>query len=287
MKVAGLLNKVIVIESLAEGELKTGTRLFEDQLMHLDSKVENLSAEIFPVEDADAFIRCLRAISERIPKEAIAPIIHLECHGDEGGLMLADGSHLPWNRFRNELIKINFASRLNTLVVVGACDGANLISTATQIDGAPFFGVIGVQEEIKAGDLVRRFRDFYSTFFETKDGDKAMEALNKDIGDSEPRFGFIGARALFEASFRNYYWMYCRGKGKKARVEFLVSRVLQNPEVKSRGIKYARKRVKEELSKPEDDFEFFRKRFFFTDRLPEVLERFPMEFNDVIRASDA
>lgn len=287
MKVTSLLNKVIVIESLAEEELKTGTRLFEDPLMYLDSLDENLSAELFSVEDADAFINCLRTISQRIPKENIAPIIHIECHGDEDGLMLADGGHLPWNRFRNELIKINFASRLNTLVVVGACDGANLIGTATQMDGAPFFGVIGVQEEVKAGDLERRFRDFYSAFFEAKDGDMAMQALNKDIADNEPRFRFIGARALFEASFRSYYWKFCRGKGKRERIEFLVSRVLQNPEIKGRGIKYARTKVKEQLSNPEDDFEFFRKRFFFSDHLPEVLERFQMKFEDVIRTSDA
>ncbi|OAN93373.1 hypothetical protein A8B84_20020 [Marinobacter sp. EhC06] len=287
MKVTGLLNKVIVIESLTEGELKTGSRLFEDRLMHLDSYDENLSAEFFSVEDADSFINCLRTISQRIPKENIVPIIHIECHGDEDGLMLADGSHLPWNRFRNELIKINFASRLNALIVVGACGGANLIGSATQMDGAPFFGVIGVKEEVKAGDLENRFRDFYSALFEAKDGDVAMDALNKGIGDNEPRFGFIGARALFEAGFRSYYWKFCRGKGKRERIEFLVSRFLQNPEIKSRGIKYARSKVKEQLSKPEDDFEFFRKRFFFTDQLPEVLERFPMEFEDVIRVPDA
>lgn len=287
MKVTGLLNKVIVIESLAEEELKTGTRLFEDRLMHLDSYSENLSGELISVEDSDAFINCLRKISQRIPKENIVPIIHIECHGDEEGLMLADGNHLPWNRFRNELIKINFASRLNTLVVIGACDGANLIGTATQMDGAPFFGVIGAQDDVKAGDLERRFRDFYAVLFDAKDGDMAMEALNKNIGDNEPRFRFIGARALFEASFRSYYWKFCRGKGKRERIEFLVSRVLQNPEIKARGIKHARAKVKEQFANPEDDFEFFRKRFFFTDHLPEVLERFPMIFEDVIQVSNA
>ena len=114
-----------------------------------------------------------------------------------------------------------------------------------------------------------------------------MDAMNNKIGDEGDKFRFLGARALFASAFKRYYNDYCRGKAKKKRIEHLTSRVLQNPEVSKHGIKWARTQVKKALSNPRDDFEFFHKRFFFVNQLPEILERLPLNYDEVIGQEDA
>lgn len=282
MQSSSMFNHVIVIESLPEKEMKTGKRIYDDQLMHINSRYPNLSAELIQVNASDAFVDALRQLSNQVEQQNIIPLLHIECHGSRSGLKLADGSILQWARLKNELIKLNRATQLNLTIVVGACNGGHLIGTASHMDGAPFFGVIGVDGELTSGDLEQRFKTFYRTFFETGNANAAVDSLNEDVSDASQKFMFLGARRFFAESFRKYYWNYCRGKKKRKRTEALVSRVLQDPKVASLGIKFARGQVKKHLSDPKDDFEFFQNRFFFSEQIPGILERLPLEYEKVI-----
>ncbi|MDK9559133.1 hypothetical protein QQF73_15980 [Marinobacter sp. M216] len=287
MKAEAQYNKIVVIESLPEGEMKTGKSLFDDQLMHINARFPQLSAELVQVDNSEQFLNCLRKLTEEVIRDAIIPVLHIECHGSTDGLVMADGVVLSWAELKSELIKLNLATRLNLLVVVGACNGAYLIDTATQVDAAPFFAVVGSETELDAGTIKDAFGNFYSELFASQDGDKAIDAMNSKISNDDQKFRFLGARAFFSEAFKKYYQDYCRGKGKRKRIEYLTSRVLQNPNVARHGIKWARTQVKKVLSNPEDDFEFFRNRYFFVDQLPEILDRLPISYEEAIGQENA
>lgn len=282
MQATSKFNLIVVLESLPANDMKTGKRVYDDQLMHINSKHSNLNSELIQVESADEFVDALRGLTLRAEEQDLIPLLHIECHGSKSGLKIADGSTLRWARLKNELIRLNRATKLNLTVVVGACNGGHLIGAASHMDGAPFFGIIGVDGEITNGDLEHRFKNFYPTLFRTADANVAIDSLNHGITDQNQRFMFLGARLFFAESFRKYYLNYCRGKPKRKRTEMLVSRVLRDPKVAALGIKFAREQVKKNLSDPKEHFEFFRNRFFFCDNIPDILERLPLDFDDVI-----
>lgn len=287
MQASSKFNLIVVLESLPANDMKTGKRVYDDQLMHINSKYAYLNSELIQVESADEFVNALRGLTLRVEEQDVIPLLHIECHGSKSGLTMADGSALPWARLKNELIALNRATKLNLTVVVGACNGGHLIGTASHMDGAPFFGIIGVDGEVTNGDLEQRFKNFYPTFFQTGDANAAIDSLNHGISDQNKRFMFLGARLFFAEGFRKYYLNYCRGKKKSKRTEMLVSRVLQDQKVANLGIKFAREQVKKHLSDPKEHFEFFRNRFFFCDHIPEILERLPLDYDEVIQGKYA
>lgn len=288
MQASSSFNVVVVLESLPDSEMKTGKQIYDDQLMHINAEYPILKSELVQVKTSGEFVDALRQLTHQVNEQNVIPLLHIECHGSKRGLKMADGTMLPWARLKNELIPLNRATKLNLVVVVGACNGGHLIGTASHMDGAPFFGVIGVDGEITSGDLERRFKSFYRTLFETAgDANAALDSLNQGADDPSQKFMFLGARRFFAESFRKYYWNYCRGKQKRKRTEALVSRVLQDPKVASFGIKFARNHIKKHLSDPKDDFEFFRNRFFFGDQIPGILERLPLEYEKVISGINA
>lgn len=287
MEASSVFNHVTVIESLPESDSKTGQWIYDDRLLHLNSVYPPLTSELIQLTSSAEFVECLRSLCLRVESERFIPLLHIECHGDKDGLQMGDGSHLPWNTLKNELINLNRATHFNLLLVVGACNGAYLIDTASHMDGAPFFGVIGAKCELNPEELKQRFSNFYKVLFESDDANKAMDSINENVSDESRHFMFLGARSFFAEGFRAYFQQYCRGKPKKARTELLVSRVLQDAKVKRLGIKFARNEVKKHLANPKNDFEFFRNRFFFADDIPNIFERLPLDYEKVINGSYA
>lgn len=278
MKSEAIFDRIIVLESLSDSDEKTGRHLFESVLLHVEAVNGDLTSEYISVANPDEFISQIRRISSEVERSEYRPLLHIECHGCQDGLEMEDGKLLRWNRLRNELIRLNIATRMNLIIVVAACSGMYLIDTSSHMDGAPFLGVISTQGKVLSGQIKDRMKMFYKKIIETKNGDSAVAELNVGIGTGEAKFKFQSSMALFVNAFYMYYSEYCKGKGKNIRREQLISRLMQDSEVKKNGIKFARKKVKEMLENPEDHFQFFYQRFFFVNTIEESKERFPLTF---------
>jgi len=282
MDSGSLFNKLWIIESLPEGDLKTGQNLVDNQLAQAKLSQPDLKVSLRQLDTKESLLRLLGTVRDQARNDGIYPMIHFECHGCPDGLGLASGELVTWNDLRTILIEINHACRLNLVIVLAACNGAHLIKVATKPDRAPFWAIIGPEVEVTAGAVERDFGAFYSKFFETLDGDAAIAALNRGITDSSRQYHFLSAAGLFVKAYSRYYNEYCVGKGQRKRVEELVTRALENSEVRRRGIKWARQRVKEGLKNKEQYFNKMKDRFFFIDLFPENAEKFSLSYQAVL-----
>ncbi len=282
MDSGSLFNKLWVIESLPAGDLKTGQNLVDNHLAQAKLRQPDLKVAFEQPDTKERLWRLLEAIRDQARGDGLYPMIHFECHGCPDGLGVASGEMVTWNDLRTTLIEINHACRLNLVIVLAACNGAHLIKVATKLDRAPFWAIIGPEVEVTAGAVERDFGAFYSTFFETLDGDAAIAALNRGVTDSSRQYHFLSAAGLFVRAYSRYYNDHCVGKGRRKRVEELVTRALEKTEVRRRGVKWTRQRVKEGLKNEEQRFDKMKDRFFFIDSFPENAERFSLSYQGVL-----
>jgi len=276
-----IFNKLWVIESLPSGELRTGKNLFDNQLDKARQAHEDLAVKFAePITKAELF-----EVLENIKNETldgIYPMIHFECHGCEDGLGTASGELVEWEEIREILIEINRNTKLNLMIVIAACNGAHLIKVSTKLDAAPFWAIIGPEVEVTAGHIQENFGKFYESFFSDLDGDKAISVLNGGAAQSDRTYHFLTAAGLFSRAYRTYYKSHCVGKGRKKRIEQLVTEAMKNPRVKARGVAWARQQVKQGLASEDQHFDKLRKRFFFIDQFPENDARFPLSREQII-----
>ncbi len=210
-------------------------------------------------------------------------MIHFECHGSPDGFCLANSELVSWKELRNILIEINYACRLNLVIVLAVCNGLHLIKAVEKLDRAPFLAIIGPEVEVNTGDLERDFGAFYMTFFDNLDGYSALESLNQGIDSSDWKYHLRFAEDFFIKAYVRYYKDNCIGKRKRERIENLITDAMENPEVRSIGVNRIRKLIKQKLLVlNEEHFNKKKKLFFFIDKYPDNAERFQLSFDDVL-----
>ncbi len=278
-------NKIWILESLADGELKTGTRLYEELFPRIKATHQQLIVAIEKPASREEFVSCLKSILTDIEENKNYPLIHLECHGSEVGLGLSSGEIIEWIEIRDLLIRINFACEVNLLVVVAACKGVYLAKAATQLDRAPFYAMVGSKTEMTAGEIQADFTEFYMSFFESLDGNTAIESLNKQAAMTNRSYYFVGAEVIFFKAFRYYHQNYCVGKAKRRRLERLVSQALSSRPIRQKGVNWARKQAKLWFrNEQEPAFERMKAKFFGITEYPNNAERFTVSYADIFRS---
>ncbi|VVS95375.1 hypothetical protein [Desulfoluna spongiiphila] len=274
-----IFNKIWIIESLRPGDLETGKSLYNEVLLPVAQRESSLKISLECPTNKSEFFEILNKIKNEA-NSGLYPIIHFECHGSENGLQLTSGEIVEWDHLRKFLIQINIASHLNTVIVVAACNGIHLINVSMKMDRAPFWAVIGPTEEISQNLIDRDFKAFYTTFFETLSGDEAVKALNANSPNGKRLYHFRSAPALFIRAFKQFYKTQCIGKGKKKRIENLLTMSLTIPKIQQNGITWARNQIKTSLK--DEDYSNIRDRYFMIDLYPENSDRFDINFNNII-----
>ena len=165
MSSESIFSKLWVIESLPDGDLKTGTALVENHLRDIQKDNPSLHLALEQPRTKADLIQLLHKIRDETIEEGLYPLLHFECHGCPDGLGVASGELVTWDELREILIEINQACKLNLVVILAACNGVHLIKVATKMDRAPFWAVIGPEKEITAGEAKHDFSVFYSVFF--------------------------------------------------------------------------------------------------------------------------
>lgn len=275
-------DKLWVLESLKEGELKTGRSLVEDPLVTAAASCTNLKLEYRTPSSKKEFFEVLDLIRAQATNQGHTPILHFECHGSKEGLELASGELVQWQELRDRLIAINQACRTHLIITVAACDGAHLIKVAAVLDRAPFWAIIATEGEIAAGALAEDFGNFYRELFSSMNGDAAIKALNRGITDARRRYKFISAAGLFARAYRKYHERYCVGQARQERVEELVTQKLEQSAGRELHIGTVRKQIKQELANHGKHFDTLKKRFFSIDQFPENQARYNFTLEDIL-----
>jgi hypothetical protein len=220
---------------------------------------------------------------------ARAPILHLETHGAEGGIMLASGEHVSWAELKGPLTRINIACRLNLLVFMAACDGEALASTVFAHEPAPVWGLIGPRDTVEWSAIASANTAFYQTLVSTGDGAQAVDAMRAATGGAESPFHFYSAQWFFQQVLRAYFEREGSDAGIAVRRQQMLEKLDataehegRSPEERQRNARLFAAMVDATLQDRQGLFDKYRKIFFLEDLHPENATRFGVSLEECL-----
>lgn len=272
-------NWIFVLQSLNTGELQTGKRLVENkfQEIKLVNKIEFCHTYL-ELPDRAAFYSAVINIANMC-KAGVKPILHFDLHGlsDKSGIaLLPSNESISWQEFASICKMLNALCSNNLMVVMASCYGLHAITEVSINEISPYCYLIGSQEKVPAGAIDTGFKEFYSVLLKSCDVDSAMKEL-------DPRFRLYIAEKMFMVSFSLYLKEGCIGKGRRQRIERLLTdyvELMQN-EGKLVRLKEARDSLKLNTTPNKDAFVRFENRFLMADH-PTNLGRFNCVFDDAL-----
>lgn len=171
------LNSIFIIDGIGPNDPVRGNHLlyenlrdlkmeFPDLLQHVDRRV---------VENGAQLLDTIREIAEMSRTLGLRPIVHIECHGTEEGLRVgAAGELLPWPLLEPVFRQLNLATGCNLGVVMVVCHGLFALKPVKITRPAPFYFLLGSQDELYSVDIRAEMPEFYRTLCETHDLDRAI-----------------------------------------------------------------------------------------------------------------
>jgi hypothetical protein len=247
----GEIAMVVIIESLPDGQLKTGQRL-RDDLELIAISLGNIFAVRYVTarssDDRESLLDQLRAFV--VESGGIGLCLHIECHGGKDGIELADGSQMSWTRLGPLLANINRALRMNLILWLACCFGGYFVLACRYHETAPFVCIVGPGSEISQGTLLALTCTFYTELFRARDVTTALTIA----GSVRPDISFINFSAI--GVFR---------VALAARIKSAA------PESRARI-----RAIEEPL------FDRWRRIFFALDEFPENADRFAITYAEVL-----
>lgn len=270
---ANRFNQILVLDSIPPGEYNTAKRLFDDLKTHAAAYAPSPAVQYERIASGDELVKCILKCKKEAEEKDIIPMLHIECHGDDDGLQLADGSLVDWDELKMPITELNIATRLNLMVAVAACTGGALAKIMRMGDRAPFWGLIGPTQTLSAGELEKAYSALYLTLLSTKSPAKAVQAM--DAVTKPGSFWRTTAQSLFEKVWSGYKNEFCTPAALDMRAGRMKKRLEQSPASPLPTIEELKKRLVDHEPKA---FERYRGAFFMCDRFPEHEARFPLKY---------
>jgi len=224
-----IINYVLVIESLTERE-RTGKDLFDDILARRALQHNYGCGYAYAASKMD-FLQALQEVYFHVIHNGMIPLLHIEAHGNENGLKLADNSFISWNEIGYHLRNINVALKNNLILVLGACYGLHISSQIIPIFPAPFRVVVGPYEEVSKEAVQTGFEAFYEKFVNRECVDTLNEMIASLNEGFYPAFHFIDSEVMFESSWDFYCKELSTREAINDAVDFMVINGNLLPEV--------------------------------------------------------
>lgn len=219
---AGRFGRLIIVDSIPHGELNTAQNLRDDLHITAAAFSPTPALEYVRTESAGELLDLLQTLRDEVKGGAVIPALHIECHGDLDGFVLADGVFVEWDLLKTPLTELNVATELNLFITVAACVGGALAKVTRLGDRAPYWGLIGPAKDMMANELEVSFRALYSKFFETR---SAVEALAAFEATTTPgTYLRTTAQGMFEKAWRHFKETHATPDALEARAESLIER---------------------------------------------------------------
>lgn len=266
-------NCIVILDSIPAGELNTAQRLYEDVEICAAAYSPTPGIAYLRVENESSLFDYLRQLQLQNEQNDAFPLLHIESHGYEDGLQLADRTLVSWERLNEALIPLNVAMRLNLLVVLASCFGGALTKALQLTDRAPVWGLIGPTQEVSSGEVGMHFSTFYRTLLSTGSPKAAIDALNQ-VSDHS-KYWRTTAEWYFYEVWKSYKEKLCTPQKLKARAREIRKRAkLQKLQPLLKVSDFKKRLIRQE---PEE-FNKFRDCYFMCDLYPENQERFSVTY---------
>jgi hypothetical protein len=275
-------NKVYIIESLPEDELKTGKSLHED-FLHYNDMNNEYGFEYQPIKNWEGLKIFFNIVLSDIKEKNVLPIIHLEMHGDLNGIQLGSGEVVPWSELASRLQKINIELKNKLIVALALCHGIHFVSVLYEYMNSrtPFAGLITSADFLKVSEIKYGFPKFYEIIINARNGNEAIKGLNQSISNEDRSYSFLSCRWLFKNAFIQYLKL-CSAKERNKRTERIITNIKKTNS--NAEITHIRKEIKQYLHKnnQKDFFESTRDIFLMYDLDESNRELFEISFQDVL-----
>ena len=158
------INKCVVyiIESLPDGDLKTGRNLYE-KLRQEWVYNDDYEPKYDIVNTKRELSKLLFDITELVSSKENHNffILHFETHGSEKGMHLASREMVPWMELFSMIRPININMNDTLLVVLSMCDSKSIAYNIEPRDRSPFRGVVVTEKPLTAEYLDSIWDEFY------------------------------------------------------------------------------------------------------------------------------
>jgi hypothetical protein len=223
------------LRSLSEKEKGPTRRVLED--LEPFFKELELPFQLIDVNTAAELYRVL----DEIAKLPLKPILQLDMHGIQQGLILANSGELAsWDEVIPRLRGINIASRANLCVVAGVCFAYYALTKVSISLASPVKILVAPDREVSVGILEDGLGSFYRALFRGLD---ISEAQARYLADP---FKIFHAEKFFVIALCRYIRASCKGKGGTIRRERLLTEVLLDGRPRdSNVLREIRKQIKE------------------------------------------
>jgi len=140
MSTSARFSKIVVIQSIPEGELHTGTRLHEDMQIREVYHDRGFNPELHNITSTKELRDLLSELEQKARRDGDWPILHVEAHGNTDGLVLASKEFISWEALKPALIALNVATKNNLLLTLAACYGGHLDEDTHPTRKSPLLG---------------------------------------------------------------------------------------------------------------------------------------------------
>jgi len=264
------LSRVVIVESLKAGEVKTGLETANFVRAQDSTSTVGIPIEYHDCDGAQTFVDILSSLKLDALRTQNFPLLQVECHGDDLlGLEFRDGSYLSWQQLSDLLVALNKATRFNLISVFSACYGGYFLSRISTVDPAPCFAMLAPTEAIWPHEILAAFRIFYSEFFQSMDAGRAMARISK-LTLEDGAWMPILAESWYEHVVINYIQQHC------TRQEMKIRTLRTANALRKSGVAVDMRRIKAGLvqgNRASMTGKFF-ECYFMVNDIPENLTRF-------------
>lgn len=155
------------------------------------------------VTNKSSFKKALREkLIDAMEETEMFPLLHLSCHGDENGIGLTDGTTINWDELAELLTPVNEMLQDMLCITISSCFGGLAAQMAITLkEKLPFFGLVGIVEEITWIESAIAFATFYfQAFYKKVRFSKAIEAMCSATGILEENVIKVLAKEMKESS---------------------------------------------------------------------------------------
>lgn len=265
--------KFVIIDLIPDSELQTGRSMEENLTDFISAEKSDLSCERHKCDTKEDYFKVINQIKNDLSLSGTLPYIHIEGHGSKESLFFPSKHCISWIDVFQGFREINILSKNNLFFSSGACESAYAYKSATINEACPVLGFLAPEKQVKAGSVSDGFFAFYKSLIKSKSLDDAFNSF-ADATDAK-NYAIVFSSQMFRKAAFNYLTQECMGKGRKIRLENLVSQAIAET---GGPVKKVRKRIKEELSKPQALLlKEFHQKFMMCDRFPENNKRFSFD----------
>jgi hypothetical protein len=272
---------VHIIETLGPGDYHTGRRLFEDLEPITSTATPQVTTHFSPVRSRAEFLELLRSIAEDARLHSHSPILHIEAHGSASGIQVSSDECLTWTEFKAELTTINEISRLNLLVILAVCGGANMVSIIQPVDRVPVRTLIGPNRIVSAGEIERASLAFYRTLFDAGEVRSAWRATHDAVVPDQLTFAVFTAEHMLRYVMHHYLKTLCSEEALARREDDVTASALGNG-LPIEKVEHFREWFRSYARDHQGHFERLKQHFFLCDLYPENVTRFDVPFEDCL-----